>query len=58
MSAARHNPVFRSFKERLKKAGKKAKVILVATARKLVVLANAILRDKKPWNPELSTAHS
>jgi transposase len=54
LSAARHNPVFRAFKERLAKAGKKAKVILVAIARKLVVLANAVLRDKKPWQPELS----
>lgn len=54
LSAARFNPVFRAFKERLTKAGKKAKVILVAIARKLVVLANAVLRDGKPWQPELS----
>jgi transposase len=56
MAAARHNPVFLAFKERLKQAGKKAKVILVAIARKLVVLANAILRDRKPWQPELSAS--
>jgi transposase len=54
LSASRFNPVFREFKERLSKAGKKAKVILVAIARKLVVLANAVLRDRKPWQPELS----
>jgi transposase len=54
LAAARFNPVFRALKERLKKAGKKAKVILVAVARKLVVVANAILRDRKPWQPELS----
>lgn len=56
LSAARFNPVFRAFKQRLAKAGKKARVILVAIARKLVVLANAVLRDKKPWQPELSAA--
>lgn len=56
LSAAKHNPVFRAFRERLKAAGKKAKVILVAVARKLVVLANAILRDRKPWQPELSAS--
>jgi transposase len=56
LAAAKHNPVFRAFKERLKAAGKKAKVILVAVARKLVVLANAILRDRKPWQPELSAS--
>jgi hypothetical protein len=38
------------------KAGKKARVILVAIARKLVVLANAVLRDGKPWQPELSAS--
>jgi transposase len=56
LAAGRCNPVFRAFKERLAKAGKKAKVILVAIARKLVVLANAVLRDRKPWQPELSAA--
>lgn len=54
LSAARFNPVFREFKQRLVNAGKKAKVVLVAVARKLVVLANAVLRDRKPWQPELS----
>lgn len=54
LSAARFNPVFRAFKERLTRAGKKARVVLVAIARKLVVLANAVLRDGKPWQPELS----
>jgi hypothetical protein len=44
LSAARYNPVLRAFKERLVRAGKGAKVILVAVARKLVVLANAVLR--------------
>jgi transposase len=56
MAAAKHNPAFRAFKERLAKAGKKAKVILVAIARKLVVLANAMLRDRTPWDPELSAS--
>jgi transposase len=56
LAAGRFNPVFRAFKERLKKAGKKPKVILVAIARKLVVLANAVLRDRKPWTPELSAS--
>lgn len=56
LSAARFNPVFRAFKERLVKAGKKAKVVLIAVARKLVVLANAVLRDRRPWQPELSAS--
>jgi len=44
LSASRFNPRMRAFKDRLVRAGKKAKVILTAVARKLVVLANAVLR--------------
>ena len=53
LSAARFNPVLKAFHDRLKEPGKEAKVILVAVARKLVVLANAILRDGQPWDPSL-----
>jgi transposase len=47
--AARHNPVLRTFYQRLRAAGKPAKLALTAVARKLVVLLNAILRDQRPW---------
>jgi transposase len=50
-AARRHNPVLKAFADRLEAAGKKPKVILVAVARKLVVIANAILRSGKPWDP-------
>lgn len=56
LSAAKHNPPLREFMQRLKLAGKKAKVALVAVARKLVVLANAILRAGQPWSPDLAAA--
>lgn len=55
LSARRHNPALRAFAERLEAAGKRPKVILVAVARKLLIIANAILRDSKPWNPEFAT---
>ena len=35
--------------QRLRAAGKPAKVAIVACMRKLVTILNAILRDKKPW---------
>jgi transposase len=54
LAAAKHNPALRAFKERLAKAGKKAKVILTAVARKLVVLANAVLRSRRPWDLRLA----
>ena len=40
----------RTFADRLKAAGKRPEVVLTAVARKLVVLANAILRGGKPWD--------
>ena len=54
LSAARYNPALRAFSERLKRAGKAVKVRLVAVARKLLTIANAVLRDGKPWQPALA----
>jgi transposase len=52
LSAARYNPPLRAFYRRLRAAGKLAKVALVAVARKLLVILNAMLRDHRPWSPE------
>jgi transposase len=49
LTAARYNPVLRPFYQRLRAAGKPAKVALTAVARKLLVVRNAILRDQRPW---------
>lgn len=49
MVAARHNPILKTFFERLVMAGKPKMVALLATARKLLTILNAILRDQKPW---------
>ena len=46
VSAVRSNPHLKSIYLRLRSAGKPAKVALIAVARKLIVTANAILRDK------------
>jgi transposase len=51
LSAARANPVLRDFYERLRAAGKLAKVALIAVARKLLTILNAMLRDGRPWRP-------
>ncbi len=51
LSAARHNPALRGFHQRLTAAGKPKMVALVAVARKLLTILNAILRDNKPWQP-------
>ena len=47
--AARHNAPLRHFYQRLRTAGKPAKVALVAVMRKLLTILNAILRDQQPW---------
>jgi transposase len=49
MVAARHNPELKAFRDRLVAAGKPKLVALVATARKLLTILNAILRDRRPW---------
>ncbi len=49
MVAARHNPLLKAFRDTLLAAGKPKLVALVATARKLPTMLNAILRDGKPW---------
>jgi transposase len=52
LSAVVHNPVMRAFKERLAERGKRPKVILTAVARKLLVIANAIIQSGQPWRAE------
>jgi transposase len=49
MSARRCNPVLKAFFERLVAAGKPRMVALVAVARKLLTILNAIVRDQTPW---------
>lgn len=52
LAATRCNPVLRAFYQRLRQAGKPAKVALVACMRKLLVILNAILQTQTRWNPE------
>lgn len=56
LSAVRHNPVFRTFRERLAARGKRPKVILIAVARRLLVVSNALLRSGLPWQAELAAS--
>ena len=49
MVAARHNPALKAFRDRLVAAGKPRLLALIATARKLATILNAIIRDQRPW---------
>jgi transposase len=56
VTGARHNPVLKRFYQRLIDLGKEPKVALVACMRKMLVWANAMLRDGRKWNPAQLTA--
>jgi transposase len=47
--AKKHNPVLKAFFDRLVAAGKPKMVALIAVARKLLTILNAVLRDNRPW---------
>lgn len=51
---ARHNPVLRAFYQRLRIAGKPAKVALTACMRKLLVILNTMLKTGQPWQANLA----
>jgi transposase len=52
MVASRYNPVLKRFRDKLVSAGKPKLVALIAVARKLLTILNAIVRDKRPWQPQ------
>lgn len=49
VTASRHNPPLKAFRDKLLAAGKPRLVALIAVARKLLTILNAIIRDKTPW---------
>ena len=52
VSAITHNGAIKTFSERLKKAGKPPKVVIVACMRKLLTIMNSMLKNNTPWNAE------
>jgi transposase len=49
----RYNAVLKAFYQRLRTAGKPAKVALVACMRKLLTIINSMIRHRQPWSPKL-----
>jgi transposase len=49
ISAIRHCPQMKAVYVRLKARGKASRVAIIAVARKILVLANALIRDKIPY---------
>ena len=52
VSAIRCNPTIKAFANRLKEAGKPAKVVIVACMRKLLTIMNAMVKNNTPWDPK------
>jgi len=51
LSAARHNPVIKTFYTRLRAGGKPEKVARCAAARKLLHIAWAVVKKDQPFDP-------
>jgi transposase len=49
LNAVRRADPFKAFYARLRRAGKPAKLALIAVARKLLTVLNAMMRDRKPY---------
>ena len=52
--ATRHNVALRMFYQRLRTAGKPAKVALVAVMRKLLTIVNAMLKHQTTWHDQVA----
>ncbi len=52
VAASRCNPDLKAFYDRLRNAGKAAKLALTAVMRKLVLLANTLIREDRYWTPK------
>jgi transposase len=54
LNGARFNPVLKAMYTRLIDAGKPPKVALIALARKLLTILNAMVRDRTAWKQTAS----
>ena len=51
LASIRHNPVIKAMYNRLRAAGKVAKVAIVACMRKLLTILNAMVKNNQKWDP-------
>ena len=57
ITAIRWNPAIKAFAARLEKTGKPFKVIVTACLRKLLTIANSLVKSNTPWNNVLAPAN-
>ena len=51
-TASRHNPDLKAHYQRLRAAGKHHLLATIAVARKLIIMANAVVARQTPWTPQ------
>lgn len=56
LSAIKHNPLIKTFYQRLRNAGKAPKSAIAACMRKLLHIVFGVLKSKTPFNPNISIA--
>jgi transposase len=49
LAAACHNPILKPVAKRLNERGKPHKLVIIAIARRLIIIANAIIKTGTPW---------
>jgi transposase len=57
VSASNSNPALKAFYDRLVAKGKERKLALTAVMRKLIVLANTLIREDRLWKEDHAPAH-
>jgi len=50
--ASHHNPVLKTFADRLRAAGRPHKVVIIAVAQKSTTSANALVKSRQKWMPK------
>ena len=56
LAVARVPGPLRDFARRLEAKKKSSKVVLIAVARQQLVIANAVIRDGRAWDPKMAPA--
>lgn len=52
LAAARFNPTLKAFYQHLREQGKRPKVALTAVMRKIIILANTLIKNDREWAPK------
>jgi transposase len=55
LAASCHNPLLKGVAKRLKERGKPHKLVSIGMARRLIIIANTVLKSGTPWQCQTGT---